>query len=84
MKTTIVPVQFWPDYADTIVFQNGTLVPPPVYSYTLTNSTGKNFKTAAIQMSQEAWNAWPAGLGPDGDVNYQLDSLCKQLNLTRT
>lgn len=84
MKTKIVPVEFWPEQADTLVIQNGILQPPPWYTYTLTNATGKIFKQDRVQMSDAQWNAWPAGLGPDGDTEYQLNAICSQLNLTRT
>lgn len=84
MKTKIQPIQFWPDYADTLSLENGVLRPPPTYAYTLLNSTtGKRFKTDFVMMPEADWNAWPAGLGPDGDANYQLDSICRTLNLTR-
>lgn len=83
MKTKIVPVTFWPETADTLLLQNGLLQPPPVYAYTLTNGSGKVFTQAPVQMTRADWDAWPAGLGPDGDTNYQLDCICRTLGLTR-
>lgn len=83
LTTPIVPVQVYPETADLLVLQPGQFGPPPWYLWTLTNSSGKRLAFATVQMNENAWNAWPAGLGPDGDANYQLDAICKQLNLTR-
>ena len=83
LETAIVPVQFWPLTATKLVLRTGQFTPPPWYLYSLLDASGSVLAQNSIQMSQADWNAWPAGLGPEGDANYQLDSICRTLNLTR-
>lgn len=81
LTTKIVPVQFWPNHADTLELVPGELGPPPYYSYLLRDSaTGVAFKRELIRMSQENWSAWPANAD---DTEYQLNAITGQLGLTR-
>jgi hypothetical protein len=40
-------------------------------------------KNGNVNMPQEDWNNWTAGLGPDGDTEYQLFSISTALGLIR-
>ena len=40
-------------------------------------------KNGNVDMPQEDWNNWAAGLGPDGDTEYQLFSISTALGLIR-
>ena len=40
-------------------------------------------KNGNVNMTEEQWNDWAAGLGPDGDDEYQLNSISANLGLTR-
>jgi hypothetical protein len=35
-------------------------------------------------MTEQQWNDWAAGLGPDGDDEYQLNCISQNLGLTRS
>jgi hypothetical protein len=79
--TKIVPVQFWPNQADTLELVPGELGPPPFYSYLLKNSAnGAIYKRDVIRMTQDNWAAWPANAD---DTEYQLNAITSQLGLTR-
>ena len=40
-------------------------------------------KNGNVNMTEEQWNNWAAGLGPQGDDEYQLDCISANLGLTR-
>ena len=40
-------------------------------------------KNGNVNMTEAQWNNWAAGLGPDGDDEYQLDAISANLGLTR-
>jgi hypothetical protein len=40
-------------------------------------------KNGNVNMTEEQWNDWAAGLGPQGDDEYQLDCISANLGLTR-
>ena len=83
MKTNIVPVQFWPHTADVFVLIPSGFQPPPFYNWKLCDSNERTFSTGSVQMTEQAWQNWPADLGIAGDQEYQLNAICSQLNLTR-
>jgi len=41
-------------------------------------------KNGNVNMTEEQWNDWAAGLGPDGDDEYQLNCISQNLGLTRS
>jgi len=40
-------------------------------------------KDGNVSMTSEQWGEWPAGLGTDGDTDYQLTAIAANLGLTR-
>ena len=40
-------------------------------------------KNGNVSMTEEQWNNWAAGLGPQGDDEYQLNCISANLGLTR-
>ena len=40
-------------------------------------------KNGNVNMTEEQWNDWAAGLGPQGDDEYQLNCISANLGLTR-
>ena len=87
MQTLIQPVQVWPSSANTLYIRAGNLGPPPAYYYTLSNVDADGnvtvLKDGNVNMTEEQWSAWPAGLGPDGDSDYQINAIAANLGLTR-
>lgn len=91
LTTAIVPVAVYPSEANTLAIRSITLGPPPQYYYELQeilfdpefNSHLEVLKSGNVSMTEEQWNDWPAGLGPDGDEEYQLDCIAANLGLTR-
>lgn len=80
MKTAIVPVPFWQEFATIFLLQSGQLTPPPWYAWQLTNESGKIFASGTIQMTEANWSAWPANAD---DTEYQLNAITSQLGLVR-
>ena len=87
MQTQIVPVQVYPSTANVLFLRAGNLGPPPAYYYQLQNVDAEGvvtvLKDGNVNMTEEQWGAWPAGLGPDGDSDYQLTAIAANLGLTR-
>ena len=91
MQTNISPVAVFPGTANVLAIRSITLGPPPQFFYELQeilfdpefNSHLEVLKSGNVSMTQEQWNDWPAGLGPDGDSEYQLDCIAANLGLTR-
>lgn len=91
MQTNITPVQVYPSTANTLYIRAGNLGPPPTYYYQLQNVTVPSegepvvtvLKDGNVNMTEAQWSAWPAGLGPDGDTDYQLTAIADNLGLTR-
>jgi hypothetical protein len=91
MQTNISPVAVYPGTANVLSIRSITLGPPPQYYYELQeilfdpefNPKLFTLKNGNVSMTQEQWNEWPAGLGPDGDSEYQLDCITANLGLTR-
>ena len=40
-------------------------------------------KNGNVNMTEQQWNDWAAGLGPQGDDEYQLDAISSNLGLKR-
>ena len=91
MQTNISPVAVWPGTANVFYIRSTGLGPPPSYYYELQeilfdeqfNPSLRTLKNGNIGMTPEQWQAWPAGLGTDGDTEYQLDCISANLGLTR-
>ena len=87
MQTNIVPVQVFPESANVLMIRAGNLGPPPAYYYQLQNvsedGTVTVLKDGNVSMTSEQWGEWPAGLGTDGDTEYQLTAIAANLGLTR-
>ena len=87
MNTLITPVAVYPSTANTLYIRAGNLGPPPQYYYQLQNvaedGTVVVLKDGNVSMTEAQWSAWPAGLGPDGDTDYQLTAVAANLGLTR-
>jgi hypothetical protein len=91
MQTNISPVAVFPGTANVLDIRSICLSPTPGYYYELQeilfdpefNPSLRTLKNGNVSMTQEQWNNWPAGLGPDGDSDYQLDCIAENLGLTR-
>lgn len=87
MQTNIVPVQVFPESANVLMIRAGNLGPPPAYYYQLQNvsedGTVTVLKDGNVSMTSEQWGEWPAGLGTDGDTEYQFTAIAANLGLTR-
>ena len=87
MNTSIVPVAVYPSSANTLYIRAGNLGPPPSYYYQLQSVDADGnvtvLKDGNVNMTEAQWSAWPAGLGPDGDTDYQLTAIAANLGLTR-
>lgn len=87
MQTQIVPVSVFPSSANVLMIRAGNLGPPPAYYYQLQNvaedGTVVVLKDGNVSMTSEQWGEWPAGLGTDGDTEYQLTAIAANLGLTR-
>ena len=87
MQTNICPVAVFPGSANVLYIQSITLGPPPAYYYELRSVDAQDamtvLKNGNVNMTPEQWNDWQAGLGPDGDTQYQLDCIATNLGLTR-
>lgn len=91
MQTNVIPVAVYPGTANVLYIRSTGLGPPPSYYYELQeilfdeqfNPSLRTLKNGNVNMTQEQWNDWPAGLGTDGDTEYQLDCISANLGLTR-
>ena len=91
MQTNISPVAVFPGTANVLMIRSTGLGPPPSYYYELQeilfdeqfNPSLRTLKNGNVGMTPEQWNDWPAGLGTDGDTEYQLDCISANLGLTR-
>ena len=91
MQTNISPVAVYPGTANVLMIRSTGLGPPPSYYYELQevlfdeqfNPSLRTLKNGNVDMATAQWQAWPAGLGTDGDTEYQLDCISANLGLTR-
>ena len=91
MQTNVTPVAVFPGTANVLYIRSTGLGPPPSYYYELQeilfdeqfNPSLRTLKNGNVNMTPEQWQAWPAGLGTDGDTEYQLDCISANLGLTR-
>ena len=75
-----------PAYVPASVDADGNDVPAngtPTINEPYTEQVVTVLKNGNVNMTEEQWNDWAAGLGPDGDDEYQLDSISANLGLTR-
>ena len=87
MQTNISPVAVFPGTANVLYIRSTGLGPPPSYYYELQSVDAESnvtvLKNGNVDMATAQWQAWPAGLGTDGDTEYQLDCISANLGLTR-
>ena len=91
MQTNISPVAVYPGTANVLYIRSTGLGPPPSYYYELQeilfdeqfNPSLRTLKNGNVGMTPEQWNEWQAGMGPDGDTEYQLFAISENLGLTR-
>jgi hypothetical protein len=87
MQTPITPVAVYPSTANVLYIRSITLGPPPSYFYQLSNVDSDGvvtvLKDGNVNMTEAQWNDWAAGLGPQGDDEYQLNCISANLGLTR-
>ena len=87
MQTNISPVAVFPGTANVLLIRSTGLGPPPSYYYELQEVDADGnvtvLKNGTVDMTPEQWNDWAAGLGPQGDTQYQLDCISANLGLTR-
>ena len=75
-----------PAYVPASVDADGNDVPAngtPTINEPYTEQVVTVLKNGNVNMTEEQWNDWAAGLGPDGDDEYQLDCISANLGLTR-
>jgi hypothetical protein len=63
--------------------ESGTMGEPDYVSATPDSEEVVVLKDGNVNMTEAQWAAWPAGLGPDGDSEYQLNAIAANLGLTR-
>ena len=87
MQTNISPVAVFPGTANVLYIRSTGLGPPPSYYYELQSVDADGnvtvLKNGNVDMATAQWQAWPAGLGTDGDTEYQLDCISANLGLIR-
>lgn len=80
MKTKIIPAETFRGGADTLEISPRQFSIPPNYTWTLSRA-GEYRDSGEVSMTAEQWDAW----GETAlDEDYQLDSICAVLGLTRT
>ena len=75
-----------PAYVPESVDADGNVVPAqgnPTITESYTEEVVTVLKNGNVNMTEQQWNDWAAGLGPDGDDEYQLDCISANLGLTR-
>jgi hypothetical protein len=68
-----------PPVAEQLDPTTGAVTVPAVAEQTIVTV----LKNGNVNMTEEQWNNWAAGLGPQGDDEYQLDCISANLGLTR-
>ena len=82
-KTREVPN---PAYVPESVDADGNVVPAqgnPTITESYTEEVVMMLKNGNVDMTETQWQNWGTNLGPQGDDEYQLDSISANLGLTR-